>query len=392
MPEFKESRRASIRLLFNGVNVTENIAENITSFSYTDNTSDRADDLQIELEDRDGRWTTNWYPQLRVEVDDTAVSSGSKITADIIVENWNSDGTAETLPCGSFECDEIDFDGPPDTVKIKAVSVPGTSKLRTQRNTRGWEDVRLSRVGEDMASRNGMEFEFYGGHDPDYDRLDQLQTPDMAYLQQLCTDSGLSLKATGTKIVIFDQHEFESKPAAFDVVKGSSNIISYSFKNKTNGTFSKATVTYRDSKSGQTVNTTFQPDDISPDDERPELILNVRPPRLPEVPARQPATGASGRFDPSLDPTGQNFADILDTRAKDTTRRQARAALREQNKNENTAEFVLLGDIRANGGVTFNVKGFGRFDGKYIIDTAKHSTNNDGYITTINCHKVLRGY
>jgi hypothetical protein len=40
---------------------------------------------------------------------------------------------------------------------------------------------------------------------------------------------------------------------------------------------------------------------------------------------------------------------------------------------------------------TVNVLGFGKFDGKYIIVTAKHEIGN-GYTTSIDLRRCLNGY
>jgi hypothetical protein len=416
--KFEDGRRAYVKLLYNGVNISQSLKEYLISFSYTDNTDDKADDLQIELEDRERNWQGSWYPLIREETtseipvsrppavqipgfDDitggagstetqtvTTVKSGSKLTASIIVENWDRPGTFETLPCGTFEIDGMKLKGPPDRARIKGVSVPSTSKLRNQKNSRAWEQVKLSRVATDLATRHGMELSFNSGSDPEYDRLDQLQTADLAYLQQLCRNSGLSLKATGTEIVIFNQLEFESKPQAFTVVKGESYVIDYDFDHKTDDTYSKATTVYRDPKSGQTTRHTFDPEEFE-DDERPELIINARPPILPVVQNRPQASHASRAV---VNTGGGNFDDILLAKTADTTKKQAQSALRDKNKNENKAAFTLWGDIRAVGGVTFDVKGWGQFDGKYIIESSAHRINTSGgYIVRIVSHKVL-GY
>jgi phage protein D len=85
-----------------------------------------------------------------------------------------------------------------------------------------------------------------------------------------------------------------------------------------------------------------------------------------------------------------NFGDILQAQAADVTRKEAQAALREKNKDENQAQFTLLGDIRVASGVTFNVRGWEKFDGKYIVESSKHTINSNGYVVSITSRKVLR--
>ena len=70
---------------------------------------------------------------------------------------------------------------------------------------------------------------------------------------------------------------------------------------------------------------------------------------------------------------------------------QAKAALRNKNKNEWQCDLTVVGNTRIMSGVTFVVAGFGIYDGKYIVDTATH-TLGSGYTTRIQGHRVLQGY
>lgn len=58
MSDSNLARRAKIQVAFDGVDITSSIAPYILSATYTDNEEDETDDLQIELQDRDGIWLT----------------------------------------------------------------------------------------------------------------------------------------------------------------------------------------------------------------------------------------------------------------------------------------------------------------------------------------------
>lgn len=60
MSDSNLARRAKIQVAFDGVDITSSIAPYILSATYTDNEEDETDDLQIELQDRDGIWLTKW--------------------------------------------------------------------------------------------------------------------------------------------------------------------------------------------------------------------------------------------------------------------------------------------------------------------------------------------
>ena len=58
-----KARRAYAKIEYNGRDITDAVSSGLISLEYTDNT-DKADDLQIEIEDRDGNWAGDWYPKV----------------------------------------------------------------------------------------------------------------------------------------------------------------------------------------------------------------------------------------------------------------------------------------------------------------------------------------
>ena len=54
------SRRADVRVLFEGTDITEDIRPYLLELSYTDNEEDESDALSITLQDREGIWLESW--------------------------------------------------------------------------------------------------------------------------------------------------------------------------------------------------------------------------------------------------------------------------------------------------------------------------------------------
>jgi phage protein D len=54
------ARRTAIEVKFDGIDISDSIQRYLTSITYTDNEEDETDDLQIDLQDRDGIWLTKW--------------------------------------------------------------------------------------------------------------------------------------------------------------------------------------------------------------------------------------------------------------------------------------------------------------------------------------------
>ena len=80
----KPARTAEVQVSFGGVDITDQIKPYLISMTYIDAQDGEADDLQIELQDRDGTWLNDWLPELL----DAAAGTRNDWTED-------SDGTAE---------------------------------------------------------------------------------------------------------------------------------------------------------------------------------------------------------------------------------------------------------------------------------------------------------
>ena len=54
------ARRAETQVVLNGVDISVYVNKDWIFFTYTDNEEDEADDLQIKVCDRDGKWLRKW--------------------------------------------------------------------------------------------------------------------------------------------------------------------------------------------------------------------------------------------------------------------------------------------------------------------------------------------
>lgn len=90
--------------------------------------------------------------------------------------------------------------------------------------------------------------------------------------------------------------------------------------------------------------------------------------------------------------TKDDYGDIRGD-ASLTAKSKAKAALRKQNKGEWQCKLSTVGNLAMTEGVTFNVDGWGVYDGKYIADSVTHTIDGSGGFTTeISGHRVLEGY
>lgn len=337
-----KGKRLDLEIYYEDVLAPTLVGDYLVEFSYTDNYSGKFDDLQITLEDSQQLWQGKWKPQ-----------TGDKIRAKIHTKNWRQEGDNLTLPCGTFDIDEVNFSGPPDAVEIKATSVPLNSSGRRERKTKSWEKVTLKRIAQDVAQNAKLKLMFEFEHNPKYDRIDQTEQSDIEFLVSLCSKEGASIKVSNRKLVIFDEVEFEKKKPAFYIVRGKSNAMSYSFSlNAMGAAYRACQISYQSAK-------------------KKKYTYLYTPPGAPK---NGPVLKINERV--------ESQAEAI---------RVARNRLREKNKQFGKGKITLTGDARMAAGITVYVSGWHSFDGKYIIESARHTTGRNGYTTDIEIRKVL-GY
>ncbi|SMF88144.1 hypothetical protein SAMN05661091_4137 [Paenibacillus uliginis N3/975] len=363
-----DGRRASLMLKYNGKEMgVEYLNKYLKEFNYTDAAPGDQDIISVTLDDRDANWQGTWKPVF-----------GDKLIAEITVVNWDKQGEKAKLPCGSFEVDAIDIKGPPDEAIIQASVLPlSGAQAKQEKRTKAWEKVKLETIADDIARRAKLKLVYSASSNPSYDRLDQSDQSDLPFLVKTAKDEGIAVKISGGKLVLFDEAEYEKKPAVLDIVRGKSKILNYSFSESSTATaYGSCIVTYRPpapakkaKKKGKGKGGKSEPKAVAAKTKTPKVIIGEY--SLPN---------AKGL--PVL-----RINERVETVAE--AKRLAKNKLREQNKQAGLATFTLDGDIRLASSVTVNVKGHGRFDGKYIIVSATHKVGTQAYTTDIQIRKVL---
>ena len=167
-------------------NITSDITPYVRSVTYTDYLSGQSDELEVELEDADGRWVRHWYP-----------GKGDTLSLKIGYE------AAPLLPCGAFEIDEIEFAQPPATVSIRGLATGVKKSVRT-RVGRAYENTTLAAIAQRIAKRNKLTLTGKI-RDIRIDRVTQYQERDVEFLTRLAREYGYAFKIVGSKLV-FTEH------------------------------------------------------------------------------------------------------------------------------------------------------------------------------------------
>lgn len=285
---------------------------------------------------------------------EASTASGLKIRAGIVRENWNGDGTDKVLDCGQFELDTIDASGPPATVTIKATALPFDGQIRQTKRSQAWESYTLSGIAHEMAARNGLACLFESADDPYYDRVEQVQSSDIAFLSTLCHNAGVSLKATSNILVLFDQSSYEAKSPIKTISRGCGYAKYKLSVGKSDTQYASCRVSY--AADGRCIEATAYIEDYKESEKNQQLEITARVSSVAEAKAL------------------------------------AEKQLRLHNKYARTCSFTFPGDPDLLAGVTVLLDGWGAFDGKYIIKQSKHSVSSAGYTTTVTLRRVLEGY
>ncbi len=337
-----DARRVRLAVVIGGKDVTSSVSPDLLAFELTDHAHGKADDLRLTLRDTDGRWSGPWRP-----------AKGLPISASILCRDWTGQKKHLGRNFGAFAIDEVEFGGPPDQVRIKAVSASTATALRQETRTQAWESTSLRVVAGEIAKRHGLTL-FYDGADVAFSRTDQREESDLGFLKRLCEERGVNLKVHDGRLVLFGAQAHDAKSAALAVTKrgGSLPALTWSFKSKSDTIYKACEVSWLDPETRELRTHTYAPQGQAPSAQL--LRVNRRVESLAEA------------------------------------ERLARAMLRKHNKGEYEARLDCLGHPGLAAGIVIAASGFGNFDGRYFIDEAVHRVDGSGgYTTSVKGHAAL---
>ncbi len=330
------ARKAKLALTYRGVD----LAGYCTRVEYTDHADSTLDELRVSLEDRERRWQGAWFPK-----------KSDQVSAQITCHDWFKPGDKWVLDCGAFEIGEIGSNGPPDEVTLNCVSVRVSMNARTQKKSKAWEQIDLKSIAAEVAANAGLSLDFDGAN-PVYDRLDQRNESDFAFLRRLCKDAGNNLKVAGLTLLIFEEARWDSRGPHGELVRGDTWIKNYSFKTKTHDLYKSCVVSFWHPDFREHMQAEF----TAPDGPETGEVLRINS-RVPDMAA---------------------------------AKKLAKHSLRRKNREEATGEITLVGDPRRHATQVLTVSGYGAFDGKMFVDQVRHTIKGNGaYDTELNLRRTL---
>lgn len=333
-------RKAWLELMYQGVNISKDIAPDLLAFSFKEKGDKEADEISLTLADPSGKWQNGW-----------AVSHGDILRPTIFYRNWYRDGDLYRLNCGTFELDEDELtsSGQGDTVTIKALPAAVRVSFFRERKSRTWSSANLARVAEDIAARSQLNLVYQADEIP-IQRIDQRQESDSAFLQRLCTQYGCRMRVTEGNLVITSGVRADAAaPLALSKLDGDSLNVRRSKHN----IYSSVEVTFTDPNTGLTRNFTYKSEGKSAETGK-KLNINQ---------------GVSSLSDAVL---------------------VAKAALRDRNAKQQSANFSGQDRPEIRAGATVNLTGWGVYGGAMIVEQAEHSLSGAGAARCrLNLEKTL---
>lgn len=335
------ARRIDLNLKYENKDISADVSSYLEGIDFTDNASGESDDFQISLHDREELWSADWFP-----------SKGAKIQVNLIAKNWIPNKKEINYPLGKLEIDQIDLDGKPEKVKIKALSVFVSGSIREERS-KGWESISVKGIAQEIANRHNLILMYDADYNPILERKDQNEESDLSFLMGICKDAGLALKITDGKIVIFDEEIYENKPPIMILEK--KQVEKYSFSSKITDVYKCAKLTYQEGKKAKKITAEYIAKDVE-------------------------GTAKTLKINQKVSSTTE-------------AERVVRKKLREKNKAQNTSKMTLRWNCDIAAGVCVELKGFNKMDGIYFIDKVNHSIRTSGGSKmSLELHKRLEGY
>ena len=223
------ARNIRVIVIFNKVDISDEIAHSISSLNYTDNSKNAIDDLEIELENLDYRWLKEWYPDENAQL--------------LVGIHEELENETNFLDLGTFYVDEPTFED--HKLTLKCLALPLDQNIRDQKNSVAWEKVTLKELVMQIANKHEMNAELYA-ENVFFERLDQNKETDLAFINRVVKEIGLNMKVSDDKIIIFDDEEMEKNDTIEVFNIRDYRIRSFSLKKKNKEIYDKVEVSYYD--------------------------------------------------------------------------------------------------------------------------------------------------
>ncbi len=325
------ARRAVLQMEYEHVDISEDIAGSVKSFSYEDIASGESDRISLCVQDRERKWMGGWAPK-----------KGDHVNASMLFYDWQKEGNHWGTFCGSFEVDDVSMSGPPAACTIGAVSIPRAEGFNEEERTKNWEDVTVREIAVEIAGRAGIALS-YEAEDIHIKSLEQDKETDCKFLYAVCEKYGLAMKVFAEKIVIFDEAVYEA--VAPVVTLSYQDFIRYGYNSTMAGTYTGAKISYSD-----------------PGSNKKHIVTVGGGSRIKEM--------------------------NVEADSAEDARRKAVAKLNNENKKAVTFSGTVISRPELIASCCINITGFGVPDGTYYLDKVTSKIGGNASQQSFEAHRV----
>lgn len=322
---------AVFKVTMNGKNVTAVLTPYLISVSYADFLEGESDTLDIRVDDAGGRFRGPWYP----------------VKGQTLEIEFGYEG--EPLQkAGSFEIDEIEGEGPPDVISIRAVATGVNQPHRTHRS-KAYSDTTLASIAHQLASR--LKLQVVGDIEPvQIVRITQAHEKDLVFMRRIAEEYGYAFSIKGSQMIFFKRAKLRQSKSVLTLSR--IDLTSYRFKDKIMGVVKSAHVAYHYPRKKRLHR--YDEQDTDHDVGGDTVALNVRAESVAQA------------------------------------KRKARSALERANENATCLDLTAYGNPKLVAGVNFSLVDMGRFNGVYHIVKSRHDIDHGGgYRTDVEAKRVV---
>jgi hypothetical protein len=304
----------------------------VLAITYTDRLSAASGDLEITLEDGEKLWQGPWYPQ----------------EGDVVNLTIGYRGEAQ-LPCGSFQIDELQLSGPPDTFHIRGLATYITPAMRTKRSC-GYEGQTLTQIASTIASKYSLSLVSEAGNvNPSFERITQNQETDLAFLRRIATEHDYDFTIRGSSLIFYARSALEASQPVTSIARG--EVMRFGFKDRSYRIYENAQIAYQQPFAKALISQTAS--------------------------ASAPV------------PTTDNAKHVVRCENGQQAQLKANSLLHAANMVKRIAALTCSGSPILVAGNIVTISGFGVSDGKYLIEQARHRlVRTAGYTTEIEARNL----
>jgi len=310
------------QLFYRGMNIWDKIANEVIDLTITDNLGDKADEITLSLRNDHGKWFDAWFPE---HGDELRFVCEGRDMGTYFVDQPNPSGSRSG-----------------DIFALHGQSKPVDRSLKT-RKTKAFENQTQKEIAQKVCRDAGLQII---GTPPDvqFARVTQRRENDLEFLSRLASDYGAYFAVKGHKVIYAQRDDLHGQDPVRTLIKGANEIINYNLKHESTGTYSKAKASYFDGNSKKNIELEVNDSDVK--------------------------TGDTLRVDDRVESSGH-------------AQKLAKSKLQKANQKAWSATFELERDPSAQAGLTVSLAGYGRWDRKYIIQSARHHYARGGDTTSL---------